>query len=780
MSLPAAHNDSLAWLEAVLAAVGDAVIGADGSGRVKFFNPAAESLTRWPRDEAIGRPLDEVLVVLDERTGRPLGRSPSEKIDNEQETPRVLVARDGTERPVEERTASFPKVGGSPHGLVLVFRDVTERLRAEEAIRALTRDMQRRVAEFQALLEVIPIGIAIADDPECRRIWCNPALYELLRLPPESNASLSAPAGEHPDFRVFENGRELEPRELPMQVAVATGSEVRGVRQDVLLRDGSWITMLNYAVPLYDESGRIRGGLCASVDVTAHEQTRQALRDSEQRWRTMAEALPNLVWTDLPDGQCDWLSSQWGKYTGIPEQELLGLRWLETVVHPDDRERTMACWVAACADEADYDLEYRIRRHDGQYRWFRTRGVPIRDDGGRIVYWFGTCTDIEDYKRAEAALQETDRRKDEFLATLAHELRNPLAPIRNALNILRMPSVDSRTVGHSLAMMERQVHHLVRLVDDLLDVSRVMRGKITLHPERVELARTIAHAVETAEPMVAAQGHELAVTMPDPSLTIDADPVRLAQVVGNLLANAAKYSERGGRIELDARREGDRAIIRVRDTGVGIAPEVLPRIFDLFVQGDHSSTRSQGGLGIGLTLVRNLVELHGGTVEARSDGPGRGAEFIVRLPAEPGDRAGLAGPRAGRAGRREASRASHRILVVDDNRDAADSLALWLRMQGHKVEVAHDGPSALEAAASFRPRLVLLDLGMSGMDGFEVARRLRGRPDADGVRLAALTGWGGHEYRRRTLEAGFDHHLVKPVEPRKLDDLLESLAHPDV
>ncbi len=776
---PTDPDKSFAWLEAVLAAVGDAIIGADGAGRIRFLNPVAEVLTGWPRDEAVGRPLDEVLNVLDERTRQPVDRSPRRNAGTTPEAPLVLVARDRTEHPIEERAVPVRDLGGSPGGVVLVLREVTERRRAEEAIQALTREMQRRVAEFHALLDVIPIGIAIADDPECRRIWCNPALYELLGLPPESNASLSAPGEEKPRIRVFENGRELAADELPMQLAVTTGVEIRGARHEILLEDGSWVSLLQYAVALHDESGRIRGGLCASVDVTEQEQTRRALRNSEQRWRTMAEALPNLVWTDMPNGQCDWLSSQWGKYTGIAEQELLGLRWLETVIHPDDRERTMACWRAACADQANYDLEYRIRRHDGQYRWFKTRGVPIRDDSGRIVYWFGTCTDIEDQKRAEAALREADRRKDEFLATLAHELRNPLAPIRNALQILRMPGVDARTVGQSLAMMERQVHHLVRLVDDLLDVSRVMRGKITLHAERVELARAIAHAVETVQPLIGDQGHELAVTMSDPSLIIEADPVRLAQIIGNLLANAARYTDRGGRIELDARREGGHAVIQVRDTGIGIAPEALPRIFELFVQADHSPTRSQGGLGIGLTLVRNLVERHGGTVEARSDGPGRGAEFVVRLPAEPAERVGQATPRAERAHRREASRASQRILVVDDNRDAAESLAIWLRMQGHEVEIAHDGPSALEAAATFRPRLVLLDLGMAGMDGFEVARRLRGQPGGDGVRLAALTGWGGQEDRRRTLEAGFDHHLVKPVEPRRLDELLEALLRPD-
>lgn len=779
VSLQVAQDKLFAWLEAVLAAVGDAVIGADESGRISFLNQVAEILTGWPRDEALGRPLDEVLNVLDERTRQPVDRAPRRNADRTPSTSVVLIARDGTEHPVEERIVPVPDGDGSPRGVVLVFREVAEGRRAEEAIRALTRDMQRRVAEFQTLLDVIPIGIAIADDPECRRIWCNPALYRLLRLAPGSNASLSAIGEEKPGIRVFENGRELAPEELPMQVAVATSSEVRGVRHDVLLEDGSWVSLLQYAVSLYDEAGRIRGGLCASVDMTEQEQTRQALRESEQRWRTMAEALPNLVWTDLPDGQCDWLSGQWGKYTGIPEQELLGLRWLERVIHPDDREPTLACWMAACADEADYDLEYRIRRYDGQYRWFKTRGVPVRDDSGRIVYWFGTCTDIEDRKRAEARLQEADRRKDEFLATLAHELRNPLAPIRNALSILRMPGVDAGTVGQSLEMMERQVHHLVRLVDDLLDVSRVMRGKITLHSERLELARAMAHAVETVQPLIADQGHELAVIMPDPSLTVEADPVRLAQIIGNLLANAARYTDRGGRIELDARREGAHAVIRVRDTGIGIAPEALPRIFDLFVQADHAPTRSQAGLGIGLTLVRNLVELHGGTVEARSDGPGRGAEFAVRLPVETGERSGQATSRTKRTHRREASRASQRILVVDDNQDAADSLAILLRMKGHEVEVAHDGPSALEAAATFRPRLVLLDLGMSGMDGFEVARRLRGQPGADGVRLAALTGWGQQEDRRRTLEAGFDHHLVKPVESRKLDELLEALTRPD-
>jgi PAS domain S-box-containing protein len=464
-----------------------------------------------------------------------------------------------------------------------------------------------------------------------------------------------------------------------------------------------------------------------------------------------------------------------GAYTGIPEQELLGLAWLERVIHPDDRERTLACWLAAVADKGVYDLEYRIRRHDGQYRWFKTRGVPIRDGDGRIAKWFGTCTDIEDEKRAVEALRDADRRKDEFLATLAHELRNPLAPIQNSLQILKMPRVDAATVQRTRDMMERQVHHLVRLVDDLLDVSRVMRGKIELRRELVQLASVVARAVETAQPLIEAQGHQLKISLPPDSLLLDADPVRLAQVVGNLLTNAAKYTEANGRIWLSAERDGDVAVVRVRDDGIGIAPDMLPHVFELFVQADHATTKAQGGLGIGLTLVKNLVGLHGGTVEAHSDGLGKGCEFVVRLPlaAQPLDQE--RGREIGEPVQQPPSPSGCRLLVVDDNRDAADSLAVLLRFQGHEVRVAHSGPAALDESEAFKPDLIFLDIGMPGMDGYEVARRLRGQPGSEKVVLAALTGWGQPEDRRRTAEAGFDHHLVKPPDPKALEGVLSGL-----
>jgi PAS domain S-box-containing protein len=370
-------------------------------------------------------------------------------------------------------------------------------------------------------------------------------------------------------------------------------------------------------------------------------------------------------------------------------------------------------------------------------------------------------------------LRDADRRKDEFLATLAHELRNPLAPIRNSLQVLKMPRVDALIAQKSREMMERQVQHLVRLVDDLLDVSRVMRGKIEMRKEWVELASIVARAVETAQPLIEAQRHELAISLPAEPLLLDADPIRLAQVISNLLTNAAKYTEANGTIRLSAQREDDMVVLRVQDTGIGIAPDMLPHIFDLFVQADYAATRSQGGLGIGLTLVKSLVEMHKGTINARSDGLGKGSEFVVRLPLSAVKREQT--NEKADAPTSPASHSGNRILVVDDNKDAADSLALLLRLQGHDVRTAHSGIEALETAATYQPGMIILDIGMPGMDGYEVARRLRQQPHLKNVLLAALTGWGQQEDRRRSAEAGFDYHLVKPPEPKTLENLLMEL-----
>jgi PAS domain S-box-containing protein len=367
-------------------------------------------------------------------------------------------------------------------------------------------------------------------------------------------------------------------------------------------------------------------------------------------------------------------------------------------------------------------------------------------------------------------LRDSDRRKDEFLATLTHELRNPLAPIRNALAILGMPRADAETLAHARAVLGRQVDHMVRLVDDLLDVSRVVSGKIELRAEPFELATAVAHAVETVQPLIDAQGHQLSISLPSESLLLRADRMRISQVIGNLLTNAARYTPAGGRISVTADRQGNMAVLTVRDNGVGIEPSMLTRIFDLFVQAQHAGT--QGGLGIGLTLVKTLVELHDGTIEAVSGGPGKGAEFVVRLP--------VVQQAAGAISQADSAPAlmapsGRRVLVVDDNQDAASSLATLLQLQGHDVRVAFSGLAALAIVQNYTPHVVFLDIGMPDMDGYEVARRLRQRAGFDTVVMAALTGWGQQADRRRTSAAGFDHHFVKPPDPRALERLLSEV-----
>lgn len=405
--------------------------------------------------------------------------------------------------------------------------------------------------------------------------------------------------------------------------------------------------------------------------------------------------------------------------------------------------------------------------------------APVLDSAGEVVAIAGTTRDITDRQAAEQALREqaaslaeSDRVKNEFLATLSHELRNPLAPLRNSLALLRRIDADNARAEPVRAIMERQVNHLVRLVDDLLEVSRISRGTLSLRKERVEVATIVHNAAETCEPLMAAAGHVLDIQLPAEPLWLEGDPVRLAQVLANLLNNAAKYSDDGGRITVSAASQDGHAVVRVRDTGIGIEPEALPRMFEMFSRGHRDSGRAQGGLGIGLALARRLAEMHGGTLEGASDGPGKGSEFVVRLPLA----TALDAPGAAPASVPETS-GLHGIaaLVVDDNQDAGDSLGQVLALLGAEVRVARDGREALAVFAAFQPRVVLLDIGMPEMNGYEVARAIRTRYPGVATTLVALTGWGQEDDRRRAREAGFDHHLVKPAEIATLQVLLGSL-----
>ena len=495
------------------------------------------------------------------------------------------------------------------------------------------------------------------------------------------------------------------------------------------------------------------------------------LVESERRFRTLAQLAPvGIIQTNV-EGDCLFVNERWSDMTGIDAAQAEGQGWLRAF-HPDDRERFRRHWRGEDSDHGDAALEYRYQTPAGATTWVRCGAVAVRDDDGDITGYIGVSMDVTEQKRAREELQEEARRKDEFLAMLAHELRNPLAPVRNALQIMKMPGVDQAAFVQAREIMERQVQHLVRLVDDLLDVSRIMRNRIELRRERLELGKVFNRAVEMAQSTINDLGHELTVSLPPTPVHLEGDPIRLAQVINNLLMNAAKYTEKSGRIWLTGELAGGEIVVRVRDNGVGIDKDLLPKIFDLFVQSDRSLARSQGGLGIGLSLVKRLVEMHGGTIRVGNTAPGKGSEFVIRLPALPPPDGPAARVDHGSGDRPRQARRRRRVLVVDDNVDAAQSTAVLLRHLGHEVAVAHDGAEALQAAASFNPEVVLLDIGLPGMSGYEVAAQLRARPNGQALTLVALTGYGQDEDRRKSAEAGFTLHMVKPVDPNKLARLL--------
>jgi len=498
-----------------------------------------------------------------------------------------------------------------------------------------------------------------------------------------------------------------------------------------------------------------------------------ALRESEQRFRILVEQVKDyaIFMTDR-DGRATSWNEGVRSVLGFEEHEFLGKDVTQSIFTPEA--------IAAGVPEAELreasatgaaSNDRWMQRKDGTRFWASGITTALYDSSGRLIGFTKVMRDSTARKEAEDGLKMADRRKDEFLATLAHELRNPLAPIRNSLQILRMTScgVDP-TADRLCEMMDRQVNHMVRLVDDLLEVSRITRGQIELRIEAVDLATVVRSAVETSKPIIEAAGHQLAISLPDQAVLLDGDPVRLAQVLANLLNNAAKYTNDGGQIWLSATLDDQQVAISVRDNGIGIPAAMQAFVFEMFSQVDREAGRSQGGLGIGLTLVRSLVAMHGGNVAVRSDGEGLGSEFIVRLPVRSTSTAGQREP-----GRPQTSViAPQRVLVVDDNRDSAVSLGMLLKFLGAEVEVVHSGVDALAAVERFCPAVVLLDLGMPGMDGYEVAASIRQQPQYRDVLLIALTGWGQEEDRRRTHQAGFDHHLVKPADITSLQSLLST------
>jgi PAS domain S-box-containing protein len=500
-------------------------------------------------------------------------------------------------------------------------------------------------------------------------------------------------------------------------------------------------------------------------------QTEHMLRQSEERFRLLVESWAQSVWETNIYGEAVTDSPSWRAYTGQTLEEYLGFGWL-SAIHPDDRDRVERDWRHAVQSGTPLNTQLRLRHHSGEWRWANKFSAPLRGPEGSIQKWVGMNIDITAQRQAEEALQHADRRKNEFLATLAHELRNPLAPIRHATKIAEARNATEPQRQWAHEVIDRQISHMARLLDDLLEASRISRGKLELRMQNTTLQSALETAIETARPMMELKHHVLSLDVPDEPIWVEADPVRLAQIFTNLLTNAAKYTDPRGRITLQVVPERTSAAICVRDTGIGISPEMLPRIFHMFSQARDALDRAEGGLGIGLALVHGLVELHGGIIEAKSPGLGRGSEFIVRLPIQPQSRqvAWLPQPST------PVKLHRHRVLVADDNRDSADCLAMMLRLGGHEVEVSGDGWQATISAAIFHPDIALIDIGMPELNGYEVARRIRAEPWGREMTLVAVTGWGQEEDKRRAFEAGFDQHLTKPVDPDAIERLLLEIA----
>ena len=498
--------------------------------------------------------------------------------------------------------------------------------------------------------------------------------------------------------------------------------------------------------------------------------TAAARRGSEDPFRAMADCSPVIMWVTDMAGRVEYANRAYREFFDLELGQMFTFDW-GARLHPDDAAGYIAAFKTAVESRQPFHALARVRRADGQWRWIESSGTPRIDSSGRAIGFAGSSPDITEIYESRETLKETDRRKNEFLATLAHELRNPLAPARNSLQIMRMARHDPEIMERALGTLERQITHMVRLIDDLVDVSRISRGMIELRRERVDLAAVLNNAVEASRPLLDQYGHTFTLKLPGEPLFVDGDPVRLGQIFSNLLQNAAKYTGKGGRIHLAATRRAGDVIVRVEDNGVGIPATMLPRIFDMFAQVDRSLDRYSGGLGIGLSVVKRLVEMHEGSVQARSDGPGRGTEFIVQLPismVSGGSR------RPPEPAPEAAEPVKRRILIAEDNEDTASSLATILRIMGNDVRTVGDGLEAVAKGRSFQPDVVLLDIGMPRLNGYEACRLIRAEPWGNTAVIIALTGWGQEEDRQLAAEVGFDHYLVKPVETATLARLLKA------
>lgn len=797
-----------------------AIFMLDPSGRVATWNLGAERLKGYRADEIIGKHFSIFHRQEDQARGWPEHELRVAAAEGRFEDESWRVRKDGSLFWANVIITALHD-DGRLCGFSKVTRDLTERKKSEEELRQardlLEKRVQERTAElmrantrlqseieerrhaelalraseerYRSLLELLPVAVYTCEAPSGTLLYYNRLAAELWGREPQIGDTDEKFCGSHRLY--WPDGTPLPHASTPMANVLHGGPPVRGQKVWIERPDGTRILAQVNIDPLTDENGRLAGAINVFQDITERERLFEELRRSEERFRHLLFALPAAVYTTDREGRItlfnDHAIELWGQRPDLERD-----RWCGSfrIFRPDGTPLPHEeCPMAVTLRERRpvRGQEILVERPDGRRVCVLPHPELLRDASGEVVGAVNMLIDITDRKRAEEELrgrseqiaelvrelEAADRRKNDFLATLAHELRNPLAPIRHALQLLHM-AVDKPDVRQqALSVIDRQLGQMVRLIDDLLDVSRITNNKLQLRKERIELAAAIHSALETTRPLIEAAGHEISVMLPPEPVYVEADLTRLAQVFTNLLNNSTKYTERGGRIRLAVETRDGEAVASVRDTGIGITAEHLPHLFEMFSQASPALERSGGGLGVGLALARGVVELHGGSIEARSAGPGQGSEFTVRLPlaAVPEQER----PRSSDDEKDLRARSRTRVLIADDNRDSAESLSLLLELTGYEISTVHDGLEALQAAAAHRPEVALLDIGMPKLNGYEVARRIREQPWGKGMLLVAITGWGQEDDKQRAWEAGFDHHLTKPV---GLADLQRLLAAP--
>ncbi|SOE97189.1 PAS domain S-box-containing protein [Burkholderia sp. D7] len=752
-------------LRIALSSVGDVVITTDTDGNVSFLSPAAQHLTGWTQADALGNALHSILKVVHE-DGRfaaedPAAKALREGVAVEWASHTRLIGKDGAQMPVAGRAAPIRDARGNVAGTVLVFQNMTGRSGQGRHAQDPLSYAERIIAAIRAPLLVLDESLQVK--------MANRSFYQTFRVTQDdTEGDLIYDLGDgqwtRPDVRALLDGVQSGGQAFS-DCYVEHSFPAIGER-----------TMRLNARRLELDNSRPGFILVEIEDITERRQAESALRASEVQYRRLFQsAKDGILILDAITLKIIDANQFITDLLGYSQDELLGKELWQ---------------IGFFRDKSDSQAAYRELQERGYIRYDH---LPLETKNGETaevefisnVYLadnraVAQCNirDISERSKLERTLQEQTEaladlhhRKDEFLAMLSHELRNPLAPISNAVRLLRLYKNEDPIQQRVRIIIERQVVQLTRLVDDLMEVSRITTGRIKLRREVVAMSAIVEHAVETTRPLMDQRRQQLEVSLLQDPIWLYADADRLEQVAVNLLANAAKYTDEGGQIWLSVEREGDECVMRLRDTGVGIAPELLPHVFDLFTQAERSLDRSRGGLGIGLALVQRLVEMHGGRVEVHS-ALGEGSEFVIRLPVAAEPAAPSLKPPLLRG--RTAGVAPHglRVLVVDDNVDTADSLTLLVELLDHDVRTAYDGPTALEIAVEYRPNVALLDIGLPGLNGYEVATRIRQQAGLGGIVLVAITGYGQESDRQLATQAGFDHHLVKPVDFDRVQRIL--------